>query len=253
MRRLSLVLFSCLSFLLFPLAPANAAQGPSALPVPIPQMPPLGAKAYVLMDYQSGQILVQKNPNEHMAPASTTKLMTAYVVFQELKSGRITLDTKFRVSEKAWRQGGSRMFLKLGSEVTVNNLLQGLLIPSGNDAAMTLAQGIAGTSDAFVSLMNSYAKHLGLTNTHYKIRPDCPIRVCIPRRWIWPSCRAPSSSSSPSTITTSAKRNSPGTTSSSTTTTSCCGVIPPPTGSRPATPRPPAIVLPLRPSAAKRA
>jgi serine-type D-Ala-D-Ala carboxypeptidase (penicillin-binding protein 5/6) len=166
-RRLLLVLFSCLSVLFMPLTPANAAQGPAALPVPIPQMPPLGAKAYVLMDYQSGQLLVEKNPNEHMAPASTTKLMTAYVVFQELKSGRITLDTKFRVSEKAWRQGGSRMFLKLGSEVTVNDLLQGLLIPSGNDAAMTLAQGIAGTSDAFVALMNSYAKHLGLANTHY--------------------------------------------------------------------------------------
>ena len=166
-RRLFLVFFTFLSFLCLPLAAVNAAQAPSALPVPIPQMPPLGAKAYVLMDYQSGQILVEKNPNEHMAPASTTKLMTAYVVFQELKAGRITLDTKFRVSEKAWRQGGSRMFLKLGSDVTVNNLLQGLLIPSGNDAAMTLAQGIAGTSDAFVSLMNSYAKQLGLTDTHY--------------------------------------------------------------------------------------
>lgn len=157
--------------LFFPLLiiamPFAQASTPSALPVPVPKMPPLPAKAYVLMDYRTGQVLVAKNPNEHMAPASTTKLMTAYVVFQELKAGRITLDTKFRVSDKAWRQGGSRMFLNPGSEVTVNDLLQGLLVPSGNDAAMTLAQGVAGTEQAFVSLMNSYAKHLGMKNTHY--------------------------------------------------------------------------------------
>ncbi|APZ44114.1 D-alanyl-D-alanine carboxypeptidase family protein [Acidihalobacter ferrooxydans] len=167
MRKFLRFASTALAILMFlPLGAARAATAP-ALPVPVPQMPPLAAKSYVLMDYQTGQILVEKNPNEHMAPASTTKLMTAYIVFQELKAGRIKLDTKFRVSEKAWRQGGSRMFLKLGSEVSVNDLLQGLLVPSGNDAAMTLAQGIAGTSAAFVSLMNSYAKHLGMNNTHY--------------------------------------------------------------------------------------
>lgn len=139
----------------------------STLPVPVPPMSKIGAKSYVLMDYRTGQILAEKNPDEHRAPASTTKLMTAYVVFKDLKAGRIHLNTQFRVSTKAWHQGGSRMFLNPGSQVSVKNLLQGLLIPSGNDAAVALAQGVAGTTSAFVSLMNAYAKQLGLKNTHY--------------------------------------------------------------------------------------
>ncbi|OBS10135.1 D-alanyl-D-alanine carboxypeptidase [Acidihalobacter prosperus] len=150
------------------LAASPAAPGPTPpLPVPVPPMSPIGAKSYVLMDYRTGQILAEKDPDERRAPASTTKLMTAYVVFQDLKAGRITLDTKFHVSDKAWRQGGSRMFLNPGSSVSVKELLQGLLVPSGNDAAVALAQGVAGTTGAFVSLMNAYAKQLGLANTHY--------------------------------------------------------------------------------------
>lgn len=150
-------------------AAVSPSSGPAipALPVPVPPMSPIGAKSYVLMDYQTGQILAEKNPDVRRAPASTTKLMTAYVVFQDLKAGRIHLDTKFTVSDKAWHQGGSRMFLNPGSAVTVNKLLQGLLVPSGNDAAVTLAQGVAGTTGAFISLMNAYAKQLGLTDTHY--------------------------------------------------------------------------------------
>lgn len=157
---------SGLCLLLF-LVRAGAAQAAEAPPVVVPQMTPLGAKAYVLMDYRTGRVLAAKHPHEKLAPASTTKLMTAYVVFQELKSGRITLDSKFRVSRKAWHQGGSRMFLKPGSEVSIAQLLKGLLVPSGNDAAMTLAQGIAGTESAFVGLMNRDARQLGLHDTHY--------------------------------------------------------------------------------------
>ena len=93
--------------------------------------------------------------------------MTAYVVFQDLASGQLTLDTKLGVSKKAWRQIGSRMFLKPGTRVSVNDLLQGMLIPSGNDAAMTLAEGVAGTEEGFVNMMNADAKALGLTDTHY--------------------------------------------------------------------------------------
>jgi serine-type D-Ala-D-Ala carboxypeptidase (penicillin-binding protein 5/6) len=140
---------------------------PTLPPVPTPQMSPLPARAYVLMDFKSGRVLVEKQPHAHMAPASTTKLMTAYIVLQELKAGRIHLDTKFPVSNKAWHQDGSRMFLKPGSQVSVGELLQGLLVPSGNDAAVTLAQGIAGTTDSFVGLMNGYAQRLGLHDTHY--------------------------------------------------------------------------------------
>ncbi len=154
--------------LVYPLLLISAtATAPAALPVPLPPTPVIGAQSYVLMDYQSGQILAEKNPDQHRAPASTTKLMVAYIVFHELKAGRISLKTRFPVSEKAWQQGGSRMFLKLGSRVSVNDLLQGLLIPSGNDVAVALAQGIAGTTTGFVTLMNAYVKQLGLHNTHY--------------------------------------------------------------------------------------
>ena len=135
--------------------------------VPVPSAPPVSAASYVLMDFQTGRILASKNATTPRAPASTTKLMTAYVVFQDLASGQLTLDTKLRVNKKAWKQIGSRMFLKLGSRVTVNDLLQGMLIPSGNDAAMTLAEGVGGTEAAFVNMMNADAKALGLTETHY--------------------------------------------------------------------------------------
>lgn len=151
----------------FLISGTSFASSSATLPVPLPPAPNIGASSYVLMDFQSGQILAEKNPDTHRAPASTTKLMVAYIVFHELAAGRITLQTKFPVSKKAWSQGGSRMFLKLGSQVSVNDLLQGLLIPSGNDAAVVLAQGIAGTTQGFVTLMNAYAQQLGLTDTHY--------------------------------------------------------------------------------------
>lgn len=135
--------------------------------VPVPPAPPVDAASYVLMDFQTGRVLAAKDATERRAPASTTKLMTAYVVFQDLASGQISLDTKFGVSKKAWQQIGSRMFLKLGSRVSVNNLLQGMLIPSGNDAAMTLAEGVAGTEAGFVNMMNADARALGLADTRY--------------------------------------------------------------------------------------
>jgi len=135
--------------------------------VPVPPPPSLDAASYVLMDYQTGRILASKKADEHRPPASTTKLMTAYVVFQDLQSGRITLKTKFGVSKKAWKMIGSRMFLKPGSRVSVNELLQGMLIPSGNDAAMALAEGVGGTESGFVNMMNADAKSLGLKNTQY--------------------------------------------------------------------------------------
>lgn len=169
------LVLSSLIFVFASLSASLSLAAPSPLPgpvvpsqpVPVPPMSPIGAQSYVLMDYQTGQVLAEKNPDARHAPASTTKLMTAYVVFQDLKAGRIHLDTKFNISNKAWRQGGSRMFLNPGAQVTVDNLLQGLLVPSGNDAAVALAQGVAGTTAAFVSLMNAYAKQLGLVNTHY--------------------------------------------------------------------------------------
>ncbi|MDA3922579.1 MAG: D-alanyl-D-alanine carboxypeptidase [Salinisphaera sp.] len=161
------VLCLCLFIVFVSAGLAQAADAPAAVPLVVPHMSPLKAKAYVLMDYHTGKILAAKHPNESLAPASTTKLMTAYVVFQELKSGHITRATKFHVSKKAWHEGGSRMFLKLGSDVSVNNLLEGMLVPSGNDAAMTLAEGIGGSEKAFVARMNRCARQLGLHDTHY--------------------------------------------------------------------------------------
>ncbi len=136
-----------------------------ALPMPAP--PPLSAASYVLMSYRTGQVLAERDPHEHRAPASTTKMMTAYLVFQALAAGRISLDTKFTVSKKAWQEPGSRMFIEPGKQISVNDLLQGMLIPSGNDAAMALAQGVGGTEAAFVSMMNAEAKKLGMTDTLY--------------------------------------------------------------------------------------
>lgn len=135
--------------------------------VPVPPPPAVDAASYILVDYQTGRVLAHKDADAHRAPASTTKLMTAYVVFQELAAKRIELATNFTVSKKAWQQIGSRMFLKPGSQVSVDDLLQGMLIPSGNDAAMALAQGVGGTEAGFVTMMNADAKTLGLHNTHY--------------------------------------------------------------------------------------
>ena len=141
---------------------AGAAQ---ALPIPAP--PQFQAKSYVLMDANSGQVLAASNPDTQTEPASLTKLMTVYVVFHALKDGVIKLDTPVTVSVKAWRMGGSRMFANVGSQVTVENLLQGVVVQSGNDAAVALAERVGGTENTFVELMNQYAQKLGMQNTHY--------------------------------------------------------------------------------------
>lgn len=160
--RKSICLFSLLLFW-----QVAAADNAPVVPFVVPAVPALGVSSYLLMDTRSGQVLTSEEGNRRMAPGSTAKLMTAYVVFQELASGRIRLDTRFRVSKAAWKQGGASMFLKPGAEVTVNDLLQGLLVDGGNDAAVTLAQGIAGSRGAFVDIMNEDARYLGLDNTHY--------------------------------------------------------------------------------------
>ena len=136
-----------------------------ALPIPAP--PQLQAKSYVLMDANSGQLLAASNPDQQSEPASLTKLMTVYVVFHALKDGVISLDTPVTISVKAWRMGGSRMFANVGSQVSVENLLQGVIVQSGNDAAVALAERVGGSEDSFVGLMNEYAQKLGMHNTHY--------------------------------------------------------------------------------------
>ncbi len=133
----------------------------------IPSPPRLAASGYLLMDFQSGQIITESNASEQMEPASLTKLMTAYAVFHELKSGNIQLSDKVRVSEKAWRMTGSRMFIEVNTFVTVEELLKGLIIQSGNDASVALAEYIAGSEEAFVGLMNNHSSRLNLNNTNF--------------------------------------------------------------------------------------
>ena len=147
-------------------------QGPGALNVPVPPPPSLSAKSWVLTDYATGQILADSNSDERVEPASITKVMTAYVVSAELAAGKIKLDDQVFISENAWRGGGagtdgSTTFLAVNSKVALKDLLYGMIIQSGNDAAIALAEHVAGSEQTFAELMNQYAKKLGMTGTHY--------------------------------------------------------------------------------------
>jgi D-alanyl-D-alanine carboxypeptidase (penicillin-binding protein 5/6) len=135
--------------------------------LPLPSAPPIAARAYLLADFTSGRLLVQQGINDRVEPASLTKLMTAYLTFTALKQGRIKMDQVLPVSEKAWRTEGSRMFIEMDRPVTVLELIQGMIIQSGNDACITLAEGIAGSEEVFAQMMNQQAARLGMKNTHY--------------------------------------------------------------------------------------
>ncbi|APS58355.1 D-alanyl-D-alanine carboxypeptidase [Piscirickettsia salmonis] len=154
-----------------PVAAGGAKATPAALssqwPALVPPQPQLNAKAYILMDAANGNVLAAYDGNKRMAPASTTKLMLLYIVQQELKSGRIHLDDMVTVPKIAWATGGSRMFLKPGSQVAVKDLIQGIIVDSGNDAAVTLATYMGGTQSAIVHLMNQALRSLGMHNTHF--------------------------------------------------------------------------------------
>lgn len=143
-----------------------AARAEDAKPPPDP--PRLAAKSHYLIDYASGTVLSQDSADERLEPASLTKLMTAYVVFQALAGGELELDEQVTVSERAWRTGGTRMFIEVGSQVRVDDLVRGMLIQSGNDASVALAERIAGSVDAFVARMNEQAKVLGMENTAFR-------------------------------------------------------------------------------------
>ena len=135
--------------------------------LPPPPAPDVAAKSFVLLDYQSGQVLQAQNADTRIEPASLTKLMTAYLTFTAVKQGRLKLHQVLPVSEKAWRTEGSRMFIDPKTPVKVEDLIKGMIVQSGNDACITLAEGIAGTEEAFAELMNREAKRLGMTNTHF--------------------------------------------------------------------------------------
>ena len=126
------------------------------------------AKQAIMLDFDSGHIILEKNSNQLMKPASMAKLMTIYITFEKIKNKNISMNDKFIVSEKAWKKRGSRTFLEPGQNVSVSDLLRGVIVQSGNDAAIVLAEGISGTEDIFSDLMNSVAKELNMKNTVFK-------------------------------------------------------------------------------------
>jgi D-alanyl-D-alanine carboxypeptidase (penicillin-binding protein 5/6) len=154
-----------------PIPPAPPAGPAPTAPLALPGMPPPPAlpdqAAYVLMDATTGAILAEKAPDQPWPPASLAKLMATYLAYQAIAHGALKLDQSVTVSTTAWHTGGSRMFLSPGQQVTVDQLLHGVLIDSGNDATVALAEAVAGTQGSFVALMNATAKKLGLTGTHY--------------------------------------------------------------------------------------
>jgi len=133
----------------------------------IPSAPVINTDSYLLVDFHSGVELAGKDPDKRIEPASITKLMTAYIIYQELEKGNVTLKDRVLISEKAWKMEGSRMFVEAGKKVPLNRILHGLVIQSGNDAAVALAEHIAGSEATFVNKMNAEAKRLGMNNTHF--------------------------------------------------------------------------------------
>lgn len=133
----------------------------------IPSPPELGANAYILMDARSGRVLVEKNADERVAPASLTKMMTAYIADREMEEGRLSMDEETTVSVNAWQTGGSRMFLREGTTISVEKLMNGIIVQSGNDASVALAEHIAGGEGSFAQMMNQQARQLGMENTAF--------------------------------------------------------------------------------------
>ena len=147
------------AFSLFLASPALAQQ----LPVP----PTLAAKSWLLLEMGSGQVLTAEKPDERLEPASLTKLMTAYLTFAALQKKTITLEQSLPVSQKAWKTGGSKMFVRVDTQVPVDDLIKGMIVQSGNDACVTLAEGIAGSEENFAQMMNREAQRLGMKSSSF--------------------------------------------------------------------------------------
>lgn len=148
--------------------------GSSAEVRPIPAPPIIGAKSYFVADGETGQELASLRPDERLAPASLTKLMTAYAIFKALNENQIALDDQVTVSETAWRTPGSRMFIEIGSRVSVQQLLLGMIVQSGNDASVALAEHVAGAESVFAEVMNQYAARLGMHSSHFENATGLP-------------------------------------------------------------------------------
>ena len=157
-----------------PSASTPTVSAPLVAGMAIPGPPQVDARSYILVDYQTGKVLAANSATERMEPASLTKLMTAYIVFHELSIGKLKLEDMVTVSEHAWRSEGSRTFIELGKPVSVNDLILGMIVQSGNDATIALAERIAGTEDTFAQLMNSTAKSLNMVGSHFENSSGLP-------------------------------------------------------------------------------
>lgn len=154
----------------------SVAPQPVAAPPAIPAAPSLDVRSYLLLDFETGQVLAASAADERVEPASITKVMAAYVLFGEINAGRLKLDELVRISENAWKAGlgGSKMFAPVNAEVTVKDLMLGMIVQSGNDATVALAEHVAGTEAAFVALMNTQAVALGMKNSQFTNAPGMP-------------------------------------------------------------------------------
>ena len=159
----------CILYLTYPACYANETE----LATPTP--PSIAATAYLLQDANTGKVLAEMNADTRLPPASLTKIMTVYVVFNEIRSGHLHLDDVATVSQKAWATSGSRMFLEPNTQVKIEDLLQGVIIQSGNDASVTLAEHVAGNETTFADMMNSHAARLGMKNTHFQNSDGLPV------------------------------------------------------------------------------
>ena len=153
--------------MVLPLSVLCLAAVAQAAPVLIPAPPQLAAKSWILMDANTGRVLVEENANQSLPPASLTKMMSSYVVSSEMAKNKFNEDTLVPISVTAWKMGGSKMFVREGTEVAVKDLLRGLIIQSGNDATVALAEFVAGAEDSFADVMNQYASLLGMSNSHF--------------------------------------------------------------------------------------
>ena len=165
----------CTLFLFFSLLFINFQVIAESPEVSTPSAPTIDAAAYILQDYHTGKVLAENNADAKLAPASLTKIMTVYVVFTELSNGHLHLEDMVTISEKAWKTSGSRMFVELGNQIKVEDLLKGVIIQSGNDASVALAEHVGGNEETFAEMMNQHAIRLGMANSHFKNSDGLPV------------------------------------------------------------------------------
>lgn len=165
--------FSVLLFVSFLIATATARAEDAEITTPA--APTIAASSFILMNHNTGHVLAENNADVKLAPASLTKIMSVYVVFREIANGHLHLDDLVTISQKAWQTPGSRMFIEVGNQVKVEDLLKGVIIQSGNDASVALAEHIAGDEATFAAMMNQHAQRLGMKNSHFEDSNGLPI------------------------------------------------------------------------------